>query len=308
LERVSLALEIDDESAAEGAGSLALFLRDLRHNRRLTPHEEVRLGKRVERGDAAAREVMIEANLRLVVWVAKRFRGRGLPLEDLIQEGTIGLTHAVEKFDWRRGCRFSTYATWWINEACSKAVRRAWPIWMERSLNEEIGDDGAELGDFLGDEHAGQRFEEVENRIDAALVLAAPLARLTDREQEVLRRRYGDRSESLEAIARDLGVTCERVRQLEHHALWRLRAQLRRERPIGWPRGRRSGRDPRARLPHREAAHDTGRLSAVHQRSSDRVQPVDEQGSGRRLRRADDPARPGRPVAPRLGAARERAG
>jgi RNA polymerase sigma factor (sigma-70 family) len=144
--------------------SLELLLHDVARCTRLTPAEEVALSKRIEQGDRAARQRMIEANLRLVVWVAKRFQGRGLPLDDLVQEGTIGLTRAVEKFDWRRGCRFSTYATWWINEACSKAVRRARPPCTERSLSEPVGDDGAELGDFHCDAHAGDRFEEVERR------------------------------------------------------------------------------------------------------------------------------------------------
>jgi RNA polymerase primary sigma factor len=88
----------------------------------LTAAEEVALAKRVERGDRAAKERMINSNLRLVVSIAKRYQGRGMQLGDLIQEGVIGLNRAVEKFDWRRGYKFSTYATWWIRQACQRAV------------------------------------------------------------------------------------------------------------------------------------------------------------------------------------------
>jgi RNA polymerase primary sigma factor len=88
----------------------------------LTAAEEVELAKRVERGDRAAKERMINSNLRLVVSIAKRYRGHGLPLGDLIQEGVVGLNRAVEKFDWRRGFKFSTYATWWIRQACQRAI------------------------------------------------------------------------------------------------------------------------------------------------------------------------------------------
>jgi RNA polymerase primary sigma factor len=102
--------------------SLGLFLEQAASHPLLTPAEEVSLAKRIERGDAAAKRLMIESNLRLVVAVAKSFRRRDLPLLDLIQEGNLGLMRAVEKFDWRRGNRFSTYAIWWIRQSVQRAI------------------------------------------------------------------------------------------------------------------------------------------------------------------------------------------
>src|ERR1043166_8758189 len=102
--------------------SLALFLRDAGRRPLLTAAQEVKLTKLVERGDAGAKQTMIESNLRLVVSIAKRYRHQGLPFLDLIQEGTLGLIRAVEKFDWRRGYKFSTYATWWISQALTRAI------------------------------------------------------------------------------------------------------------------------------------------------------------------------------------------
>ena len=103
--------------------SLQLFLRDIAQRPLLTAAEEVALAKRIERGDQEAKQRMIESNLRLVVSNAKRYRGLGLPFLDLIQEGILGLIRAVEKFDWRRGFKFSTYATWWIRQAMQRAVQ-----------------------------------------------------------------------------------------------------------------------------------------------------------------------------------------
>ena len=104
------------------ADGLTLYLQEIGRHRLLTPAEEVQLAKRIERGDAPAKERMINANLRLVVSVAKRYQGHGIPLLDLVQEGTIGLIRASEKFDWRRGTKFSTYAMWWIRQAIDRAV------------------------------------------------------------------------------------------------------------------------------------------------------------------------------------------
>jgi RNA polymerase primary sigma factor len=106
-----------------GAGdSLQLFLADVGRHKLLTAHEEVVLAKAIERGDDRAKRRMIESNLRLVVSIAKGYRGLGVPFLDLIQEGTLGLNRAVEKFDWRRGYKFSTYATWWIRQSVQRAV------------------------------------------------------------------------------------------------------------------------------------------------------------------------------------------
>ena len=101
---------------------LNLYLQEIGRHRLLTPAEEVQLAKRIERGDPRAKERMINANLRLVVSVAKRYQGHGIPLLDLVQEGTIGLIRASEKFDWRRGTKFSTYGMWWIRQAIDRAV------------------------------------------------------------------------------------------------------------------------------------------------------------------------------------------
>ena len=106
-----------------GAGdSLQLFLADVGRHKLLTAADEVMLAKRIEKGDPLAKRRMIESNLRLVVSIAKGYRGLGVPFLDLIQEGTLGLNRAVEKFDWRRGYKFSTYATWWIRQSVQRAV------------------------------------------------------------------------------------------------------------------------------------------------------------------------------------------
>jgi RNA polymerase primary sigma factor len=104
------------------ADSLQLFLADVGRHKLLTAADEVALAKRIERGDPVAKRRMIESNLRLVVSIAKGYRGLGVPFLDLIQEGTLGLNRAVEKFDWRRGFKFSTYATWWIRQSVQRAV------------------------------------------------------------------------------------------------------------------------------------------------------------------------------------------
>jgi len=120
-----VAYEADQPS---GAGdSLQLFLTDVGRHKMLTAAQEVILAKKIERGDLIAKRQMIESNLRLVVSIAKRYRGLGMPFLDLIQEGTLGLSRAAEKFDWRRGYKFSTYATWWIRQAVQRSVANQAP-------------------------------------------------------------------------------------------------------------------------------------------------------------------------------------
>ena len=130
-EALTRAAELIDESerprrptaaVEQTTDALQLFLKDIGRVPLLTAADEVRLAKRIEAGDQEAKRQMVEANLRLVVSIAKGYRGRGLPFLDLIQEGTLGLVRAVEKFDWRRGFKFSTYATWWIRQAVTRAL------------------------------------------------------------------------------------------------------------------------------------------------------------------------------------------
>jgi RNA polymerase primary sigma factor len=116
-EPVVEAAQLEPEALSGSADSLQLFLADVGRHKLLTAAEEVSLAKAIERGDPAAKRRMIESNLRLVVSIAKGYRGLGVPFLDLIQEGTLGLNRAVEKFDWRRGYKFSPYATWWIRQS-----------------------------------------------------------------------------------------------------------------------------------------------------------------------------------------------
>jgi RNA polymerase primary sigma factor len=117
-----LELDLTPGSGPATTDSLGLFLSEIGRYQLLTAADEIALAKRVERGDRAAKERMINSNLRLVVSIAKRYRGHGVPFLDLIQDGVIGLNRAVEKFDYRKGFKFSTYATWWIRQACQRSV------------------------------------------------------------------------------------------------------------------------------------------------------------------------------------------
>jgi RNA polymerase primary sigma factor len=271
---------VNSEVAAMTTDSLQLFLNEAGRYPLLTAPEEVELAKLIEAGDKRAKDRMVNSNLRLVVSIAKKYQGHGLPLIDLIQEGIIGLIRAVEKFDWRRGYKFSTYATWWIRQAVQRGVanksrtiripvhivereqkiaraERELVLKLERaptdaevaevaklnvkhvretraaartvaSLDKAVGDESdTAFGDLVAHE-AGNVEEEVVVALgDNALHRA--IATLPPREQEVIKLRYGfdgdQDPKSLEQIGRILGITRERVRQIETQALGRLAEQ-----------------------------------------------------------------------------------
>ncbi len=256
--------------------ALQLFLREAGRHTLLTAAQEVALAKRIERGDLDAKQVMIQSNLRLVISIAKNYRNQGLPFLDLIQEGTLGLIRAVEKFDWRRGFKFSTYATWWIRQAVARALadkartirmpvhiverlqkmnRAERTLWTmlgreptideiaeeanltvqqvnevraaaraSSSLDAPVGDtDDAVLGDFVAAEDLLPE-EKVELTLRSQALQAA-LGTLPERELEVVTLRYGlggTEPKTLEEIGRRLGLTRERVRQIELDSLRRL--------------------------------------------------------------------------------------
>jgi RNA polymerase primary sigma factor len=270
---------INGDVAVATTDALQLFLNEAGRYPLLTAAEEVELAKRIERGDKAAKDKMVNSNLRLVVSIAKRYQGHGLSLLDLIQEGIIGLIRGVEKFDYRKGFKFSTYATWWIRQAVQRGVanksrtiripvhiveretkiaraerdlmtklgrapteeevakRAKLPLKQVRevrqaaravtSLDKPVGEDlSASYGELLPSEQAAVEEEvEVGLREDA---LRRAIAGLTEREQEILTLRYGlggDGPMALESIGRKLGLTRERVRQIEAGALERLAVQ-----------------------------------------------------------------------------------
>ncbi len=240
----------------------------------LTHAEEVDLSKRAKAGDKGARQRLIEKNLRLVVSVAKRYRGQGLPFGDLIQEGNIGLMKAVEKFDPDKGWRFSTYATWWVRQAVQRAVadkgrtiripvhrgdklrkmarvynelsaemerepqdeevatRLGWPVedvrdlkgslWDATSLNQPLGSDpdATEIGELVEDEGASEVAGTVIGEMEMDW-LSDAVEGLPERHRRVLIKRYGLGDEEIATLAQlgdELGISRERVRQMQHEA------------------------------------------------------------------------------------------
>ena len=253
---------------------LARYLSHIGRGNLLTHAEEIDLSTRAKAGDRSARERLIEKNLRLVVSVAKKYRGYGLPFEDLIQEGNIGLMKAVEKFDPDRGFRFSTYATWWIRQAVQRAVadkgrtirvpvhmtekirkmarsynqlsaefdrnpndeevaeRLGWTVDEVRDVKDAMPDatslnqplsqerDASELGEFVEDERASDTAGQVMREMETAHLKEA-IERLPDRARYVLVRRYGldeQASATLAQLSEELGISRERVRQLQREA------------------------------------------------------------------------------------------
>jgi RNA polymerase primary sigma factor len=268
---------VNGNLAESTTDALQLFLNEMGKYRLLTAEEEVELAKRIERGDKEAKDLMINSNLRLVVSIAKKYQGHGLSLLDLIQEGIIGLIRAVEKFDWRRGFKFSTYATWWIRQAVQRGVANKsreiripvhivdrerkiaraerelsatlgrapeehevakaakLPLKQVRevrqaaravtSLDRPVGEEGdTALGELVAGDAPGP-----EETLHVSLeqdTLRRAIRQLPDREREVVKLRYGlngdSTPKSLEEIGRQLGLTRERVRQVEAEALERL--------------------------------------------------------------------------------------
>ena len=276
-------LELDlTPSVPTTTDSLQLFLNGIGRYELLTADQEIALAKRIERGDRTAKEHMVNANLRLVVSLAKRYQGHGVPLLDLIQDGVIGLNRAVEKFDWRKGFKFSTYATWWIRQACQRSIANQSatirvPVHVQErrqklrrarqrleaaegrtpsteelaeaaqldlnhaeealaaveasvSLNQAIGDGDGELGDLFADQDADDPAELADTSFEHERLRRA-LASLDERERRVLELRFGigdaaGEQRSLEQIGRELGLTRERIRQLEAQAMARLEQLL----------------------------------------------------------------------------------
>ena len=276
-------VELDkiDLSVPEGVSiedPVRMYLKEIGKVSLLSADEEIELAKRMEKGDEAAKKRLAEANLRLVVSIAKRYVGRGMLFLDLIQEGNLGLIKAVEKFDYRKGYKFSTYATWWIRQAITRAIADQArtiriPVHMVETINklsrvsrqlllelgreptpEEIAEEmdmpvdrvreilkisqepvsletpigeeeDSHLGDFIQDDN-------VPVPADAAAFtllkeqLVEVLSTLTDREQKVLRLRFGlddGRARTLEEVGKEFNVTRERIRQIEAKALRKLR-------------------------------------------------------------------------------------
>ncbi len=274
---------VDEDTRAEtretSRANLAVYLREIARIPPLSREQEIELARRVRAGDEAAKRRLIEANLRFVVQMARRYLNRGLPLPDLIEEGNLGLIRAVEKFEPDRGVRFATYAAWWIRHAIVRALANQarmirLPVHVEMLLGRYVKEQQrltqllgrpptvAELAAALGTtEEQVEELEEIrqppvslemplgeQGRVadvvadptaDPAAALTALFQQRADlvsvlddlaaNERRVLRRRFGlegDEPRTLEAIGRELGLTRERVRQIESAALRKLRALL----------------------------------------------------------------------------------
>lgn len=273
--------EMSDMSAPSGVkinDPVRMYLKEIGRVSLLTADEEVALALEIEQGDQEAKQRLAEANLRLVVSIAKRYVGRGMQFLDLIQEGNMGLMKAVEKFDYRKGFKFSTYATWWIRQAITRAIADQArtiriPVHMVETINkliriqrqllqdlgreptpEEIGaemdmptekvreilkiaqepvsletpigeEDDSHLGDFIEDQDATSPEDHASYEL-LKEQLESVLDTLTDREENVLRLRFGlddGRTRTLEEVGKVFGVTRERIRQIEAKALRKLR-------------------------------------------------------------------------------------